>query len=40
MRCFEIAETAEDGREREAYLTFVFVGGGYGVEGSAELHRR
>lgn len=38
LRCFEIAETMEDGREREAYLTFVFVGGGYaGVEGLAEL---
>jgi NADH dehydrogenase len=38
LRCFEIAETMEDGREREAYLTFVFVGAGYaGVEGLAEL---
>jgi NADH dehydrogenase len=35
---FEIAETMEDAREREAYLTFVFVGAGYaGVEGLAEL---
>jgi NADH dehydrogenase len=38
LRCFEIAENMEDGREREAYLTFVFVGAGYaGVEGLAEL---
>ncbi len=38
LRCLEIAETMEDGREREAYLTFVFVGAGYaGVEGLAEL---
>jgi len=38
LRCFEIAETMEDAREREAYLTFVFVGAGYaGVEGLAEL---
>ena len=35
---FEIAETMEDAREREAYLTFVFVGAGYaGLEGIAEL---
>ncbi|HWV86478.1 MAG TPA: NAD(P)/FAD-dependent oxidoreductase [Capillimicrobium sp.] len=35
---FEIAEAMEDAREREAYLTFVFVGAGYaGVEGLAEL---
>ncbi len=34
LRCFEIAENMEDGRDREAYLTFVFVGAGYaGVEG-------
>src|SRR6476659_2592326 len=38
LRSFEIAEAMEDGREREAYLTFVFVGAGYaGVEGLAEL---
>jgi NADH dehydrogenase len=38
LRCFEIAENMEDGRERAAYLTFVFVGAGYaGVEGLAEL---
>jgi NADH dehydrogenase len=33
-----MAESLEDPREREKYLTFVFVGGGYaGVEGLAEL---
>jgi NADH dehydrogenase len=38
LRCFEIAENLEDGRDRQAYLTFVFVGAGYaGVEGLAEL---
>jgi len=38
IRCLEAAETLDDPREREAYLTFVFVGGGYaGVEGLAEL---
>jgi NADH dehydrogenase len=38
LRSFEVAETLEDGRERAAYLTFVFVGAGYaGVEGLAEL---
>jgi NADH dehydrogenase len=38
LRCFEIAENMEDGRERTGYLTFVFVGAGYaGVEGLAEL---
>ena len=34
----EIAEALEDPAERRAYLTFVFVGGGYaGLEGIAEL---
>jgi NADH dehydrogenase len=34
----EIAETLEDSEERDAYLTFVFVGAGYaGLEGIAEL---
>jgi NADH:ubiquinone reductase (H+-translocating) len=34
----EMAETLDDPAERAAYLTFVFVGGGYaGVEGMAEL---
>jgi NADH dehydrogenase len=34
----EIAETLEDPEERNAYLTFVFVGAGYaGLEGIAEL---
>ena len=34
----EAAETLDDPAERERYLTFVFVGGGYaGVEGWAEL---
>ena len=38
IRCLEMAETLESPEEREAYLTFVFVGGGYaGVEGCAEL---
>ncbi len=38
LRCFEMAENLEDAREREALLTFVFVGAGYaGVEGLAEL---
>jgi NADH:ubiquinone reductase (H+-translocating) len=38
LRSLEIAENMEDGRERTAYLTFVFVGAGYaGVEGLAEL---
>jgi NADH:quinone reductase (non-electrogenic) len=36
--CLEMAESLEDPAEREKYLTFVFVGGGYaGVEGLAEL---
>jgi NADH dehydrogenase len=34
----EMAETVEDDRAREAYLTYVFVGAGYaGAEGLAEL---
>jgi NADH dehydrogenase len=38
IRCLEQAESLEDPAEREKYLTFVFVGGGYaGVEGLAEL---
>jgi NADH dehydrogenase len=38
LRSFEAAETLEDPAQREAYLTFVFVGAGYaGVEGLAEL---
>ena len=38
LRHLEIAETLEDPDSRAAYLTFVFVGGGYaGVEGLAEL---
>jgi NADH:ubiquinone reductase (H+-translocating) len=38
VRCLEMAETLEDPAQREAYLNFVFVGGGYaGVEGLAEL---
>jgi NADH dehydrogenase len=38
LRRLEIAETLDDPDERAAYLTFVFVGGGYaGVEGLAEL---
>lgn len=36
--CLEAAETLEDPGEREAWLTFVFVGAGYaGLEGAAEL---
>src|SRR4051794_31864981 len=35
---FEMAETLEDDERRAAYLSYVFVGGGYsGVEGLAEL---
>jgi NADH:quinone reductase (non-electrogenic) len=38
ISCLEMAESLEDPAEREKYLTFVFVGGGYaGVEGLAEL---
>src|SRR3712207_3213255 len=38
VRHLEMAETLEDPAEREPYLNFVFVGGGYaGVEGLAEL---
>jgi NADH dehydrogenase len=38
LRHLEIAETLDSADERAAYLTFVFVGGGYaGVEGLAEL---
>src|SRR6266540_2110007 len=38
IRSLEKAESLEDPAEREKYLTFVFVGGGYaGVEGLAEL---
>jgi NADH:ubiquinone reductase (H+-translocating) len=38
IRCLEMAETLDDPARREAYLSFVFVGGGYaGVEGLAEL---
>ena len=38
IRSLEMAETLEDPDQRAAYLTFVFVGGGYaGVEGLAEL---
>ena len=38
IRSLEMAETLEDPEQRAAYLTFVFVGGGYaGVEGLAEL---
>ena len=38
VRSLEMAETLDDPIEREAYLNFVFVGGGYaGVEGLAEL---
>jgi NADH dehydrogenase len=38
LSCLERAETLEDPDARAAYLTFVFVGGGYaGVEGLAEL---
>jgi NADH dehydrogenase len=36
--CLEAAETLEDPKEREGWLTFVFVGAGYaGLEGAAEL---
>ncbi len=38
LLALETAETVADERERAAYLTFVYVGGGYsGVEGLAEL---
>jgi NADH dehydrogenase len=38
VRHLEMAETLDDPEQRAAYLTFVFVGGGYaGVEGLAEL---
>lgn len=38
LRTLETAETLEDWREREAWLTYVFVGAGYaGLEGLAEL---
>src|SRR5947209_6803863 len=38
LRCLEYGESVDDPRERERYLTFVFVGAGYaGVEGLAEL---
>jgi NADH dehydrogenase len=38
LRTLEAAETLEDPREREMWLTYVFVGAGYaGVEGLAEL---
>ena len=38
IRHLEMAETLEDPAEREPYLNYVFVGGGYaGVEGLAEL---
>ena len=38
LACLEMAETLEDPEARAAYLSFVFVGGGYsGVEGLAEL---
>src|SRR3954451_5681695 len=38
LRTLESAESLEDPREREKYLSYVFVGGGYaGVEGFAEL---
>ena len=38
LGCLEAAETLEDPAEREAWLTFVFVGAGYaGLEGAAEL---
>jgi NADH dehydrogenase len=38
LRTLESAETLEDWREREAWLTYVFVGAGYaGLEGLAEL---
>ncbi|HET9094993.1 MAG TPA: NAD(P)/FAD-dependent oxidoreductase [Solirubrobacteraceae bacterium] len=38
VRHFELAEGLDDAAERAAYLSFVFVGGGYaGLEGIAEL---
>jgi NADH dehydrogenase len=38
LSALEMAETLDDPQERAAYLTYVFVGGGYaGVEGLAEL---
>jgi NADH dehydrogenase len=38
LRTLEMAESVEHPREREKYLSYVFVGGGYaGVEGLAEL---
>jgi len=38
IRSLEIAENVDDAGEREAYLNFVFVGGGYaGLEAMAEL---
>jgi len=38
LRALEAAETLEDPAEREAWLTYVFVGAGYaGLEGLAEL---
>jgi NADH dehydrogenase len=38
LSCLEMAETLEEPDQRAAYLSFVFVGGGYsGVEGLAEL---
>jgi NADH dehydrogenase len=38
LRTLEMAESVDDTREREKFLTYVFVGGGYaGVEGLAEL---
>ena len=38
LRTLELAETLDDPAEREPYLTFVFVGGGYaGLGGMAEL---
>src|SRR4051794_37318188 len=38
LSCLEMGETLDDPEQRAAYLSFVFVGGGYsGVEGLAEL---
>src|SRR3954449_5676786 len=38
LGCLEAAETVDDPADREAWLTFVFVGAGYaGLEGLAEL---
>jgi len=38
LRTLEMAESVDEPREREKFLTYVFVGGGYaGVEGLAEL---